>query len=98
LGEFLVSTDRWVPCRNLPKRLVWSIIAFCVAFVAVTPFAAIAQSNMSGEGFSNDQYARLMWSNGVRSIIFTFIGFLSLAAVRRRLMFTGSESFGRESP
>jgi hypothetical protein len=88
----------WVPCRNVPKRLVWSIIALCVAFVAVTPFAAIAQSQMFREGFSNDQYARLMWSNGVRSIIFTVIGFLSLAAVRRRWMFNGSESSGRKSP
>jgi hypothetical protein len=88
----------WVPCRNVPKRLVWSIIALCVAFVAVTPFAAIAQGQMFQEGFSNDLYARLMWSNGVRSVIFTFIGFLSLAAMRRRLLFTGSESFEMKSP
>jgi Na+/melibiose symporter-like transporter len=79
-----------VPCRNVPKRLVWTIIALCVAFVVVTPFAAIAQGHMSAEGFSNDQYARLMWANGVRAIIFTLIGFLSLAAVRRRLTFDGS--------
>ncbi|HZE69154.1 MAG TPA: hypothetical protein VE135_06460 [Pyrinomonadaceae bacterium] len=80
----------WVPCRNVPKRLVWTIIALCVAFVVVTPFAAIAQDRMSAEGFSNDQYARLMCANGVRAIIFTLIGFLSLAAVRRRLTFDGS--------
>jgi hypothetical protein len=57
-------------------------------------FAAIAQDHMSAEGFSHDQYARLMWSNGVRSIIFTLIGCLSLAALRRRLMFTDSPRVG----
>jgi len=88
----------WVPVRNVPKRLVWSIVALCVAFAAVTPFAAIAQDHMFAEGFSNEQYARLMWWNGARSVIFTFIGFLSLAAMRRRLMFTGSESFEMKSP
>jgi Transposase len=88
----------WVPVRNVPKRLVWSIVALCVAFAAVTPFAAIAQGHMFAEGFSNEQYARLMWWNGARSVIFTFIGFLSLAAMRRRLMFTGSESFEMKSP
>jgi hypothetical protein len=77
----------WVPLRNVPKRLVWSIVALCVAFAAVTPFAAIAQDHMSAEGFSNDQYARLMFSNGVRTTIFTLIGFLALVAMRRRLMF-----------
>ena len=82
----------WVPYRNVPKRLVWSIIALCVAFVAVTPFAAIAQGHMSAEGFSNDQYARLMLSNGVRTTIFTLIGFLALIAMRRRLMFKESPS------
>jgi hypothetical protein len=88
----------WVPVRNVPKRLVWSIVALCVAFAAVTPFAAIAQSHMFAEGFSTEQYARLMWWNGARSVIFTFIGFLSLAAMRRRLMFTGGESFEMKSP
>jgi len=57
----------WVPVRNVPKRLVWSIVALCVAFAAVTPFAAIAQGHMFAEGFSNEQYARLMWWNGARS-------------------------------
>jgi hypothetical protein len=82
----------WVPLRNVPKRLVWSIVALCVAFAAVTPFAAIAQDHMSAEGFSNNQYARLMLSNGVRTTIFTLIGFLALIAMRRRLMFTESRS------
>ena len=82
----------WVPLRNVPKRLVWSIVALCVAFAAVTPFAAIAQDHMFADGFSNDQYARLMLSNGVRTTIFTLIGFLALIAMRRRLMFTESRS------
>jgi hypothetical protein len=33
---------------------------------------------MFAEGYSNDQYARLMLSNGVRTTIFTLIGFLAL--------------------
>lgn len=82
----------WVPLRNVPKRIVWSIVALCVAFAAVTPFAAIAQDHMLTEGYSNDQYARLMLSNGVRTTIFTLIGFLALIAMRRRLMFTESRS------
>ncbi len=47
---------------------------------------------MFAEGFSNDQYARLMLSNGVRTAIFTPIEFLALIAMRRRLMFTESRS------
>jgi hypothetical protein len=81
-----------VPLRNVPKRLVWSIVALCVAFAVVTPFAAIAQGHMSAEGFSNDQYARLMLSNGVRTTIFTLIGLLALIAMRRRLVFIESRS------
>jgi len=88
----------WLPCRNVPTRIVWSIIALCVAFVAVTFIAAGAQDQMYHEGFSNDLHARLLWSNGVRAIIFTLIGLLSLAAVRRRWTFNGSESPERESP
>ncbi len=82
----------WVPLRNVPKRLVWSIVALCVAFAVVTPFAAIAQDHMFAEGFSNDQYARLMFANGVRTAIFTLIGFLALFAMYRRLMFTESRT------
>src|ERR1700694_468366 len=26
----------WLPCRNVPTRIVWSIIALCVGCVAVT--------------------------------------------------------------
>jgi hypothetical protein len=87
----------WLPCRNVPTRIVWSIIALGVAFVAVTFIAAGAQDQMYHEGFSNDLHARLLWSNGARAIIFTLIGILSLAAVRRRWTFNGSESLGRES-
>jgi hypothetical protein len=80
----------WLPCRNVPTRIVWSIIALCVAFVAVTLIAGGAQDQMFQEGFSNDLHARLLWSNGVRAIIFTLIGLLSLAAVRRRWTFNES--------
>jgi len=82
----------WVPLRNVPKGLVWSIVALCVAFAAVTPFAAIAQDHMFAEGFSNDQYARLMLANGVRTTIFSLIGVLALIAMGRRLRFTESRS------
>ena len=80
----------WMPLRNVPKRLVWSIVALCVAFAAVTPPAAIAQDHMFAEGFSNEQYARLMLSNGVRTFIFTLIGVLALIAMHRRLLFSES--------
>jgi hypothetical protein len=46
---------------------------------------------MFAEGFSNEQYARLMLSNGVPTSTFTVIGFLALI-VMRRLMFTESGS------
>ena len=42
---------------------------------------------MFAEGFSNDQYARLMLSNGVRTAIFTLIGVHAFIAMRRRVMF-----------
>jgi hypothetical protein len=74
----------WVPCRNVPKWLVWTIVAFCVAFVAVTPIPATAQDRMYEEGFSNAVQTRLLWSNGIRAIIFTAIGILALNATRRR--------------
>lgn len=74
----------WFPSRYVPQRTVWAIVGLCVAFIAVTPFAAIAQDQMLADGFSESLYARLMWSNAVRSVIFTAIGLLSLAAVRSR--------------
>jgi hypothetical protein len=74
----------WFPHRFVPRRTVWAIVGLCVGFVAVTPFAAIAQDQMLAQGFSETLYARLMWSNGIRSVLFTAIGLLSLAAVRSR--------------
>src|SRR6266403_2780832 len=76
----------WLPCRNVSKRIVWTIVAFCVAFVAVTPIPASVQHQMSVEGFSNALQTRLLWSNGIRAIIFTVIGLLALNAARRRWM------------
>jgi len=82
------ATLLWVPLRNVPTRLVWVIVGLCVAFVAVTPPAAIAQGNMLNEGFSKDQYAQLMLWSSFRTAIFTFIGVLALVVMRRRLMST----------
>jgi len=85
----------WVPVRNVPKGLVWSIVALCIAFAAVTPPAALAQDHMFAEGFSNEQYARLMFWNGGRTAIFTLIGVLALIAMRRRLIFSESRNAQR---
>jgi hypothetical protein len=74
----------WFPHRLVPRRMVWAIVSLCVLFIVVTPFAAIAQDTMLAQGFSETLYARLMWSNGIRSVLFTAIGLLSLAAVRSR--------------
>jgi len=78
----------WVPARNVPKLLVWSIVALCGAFAAVTPPAALAQDRMFAEGFSTDQYSRLMLWNAFRTAIFTLIGILALVAMRKRLVFS----------
>jgi len=74
----------WLPPYRVSRRTVWAIVGLCVAFVAVTPFAAFAQDQMLAEGFSESVFARLMWSNAIRSVLFTGIGLLSLAAVRSR--------------
>jgi hypothetical protein len=74
----------WFPSHSVPKRTVWAIVSLCVGFVAVTPFSAFAQDRMLVEGFTETVYSQLMWSNGARSVIFTAIGLLSLAAVRSR--------------
>ena len=74
----------WFPCRNVPRSTVWWIVGLCVAFVGVTPFAASAQSEMVAKGFSDTLNAQLMWSNGIRAVLFTLIGLLSLTAVRSR--------------
>jgi hypothetical protein len=86
------ATLLWVPLRNVPRRLVWVIVGLCLAFAAVTPPAAIAQGHMLYEGFSKDQYARLMLWSGFRTAIFTLIGMLALVVMRRRLMSTESRS------
>jgi hypothetical protein len=86
------ATLLWVPSHNVPGRLVWVIVGLCVAFVAVTPPAAIAQGHMLDEGFSKDQYAQLMLWSSFRTAIFTFIGVLALVVMRRRLMSTESRS------
>ena len=86
------ATLLWVPLRNVPRRLVWVIVGLCVAFVAVTPPAAIAQGHMFLEGFSQDQYARLMLWEDFRTAIFTLIGVLALVVMRRCLMSTESRS------
>jgi hypothetical protein len=86
------ATLLWVPLRNVPRRLVWVIVGLCVAFVAVTPPAAIAQGNMLYGGFSKDQYARLMLWSSLRTAIFTLIGVLALVVMRRCLMSTESRS------
>src|SRR5215472_13711934 len=86
------ATLLWMPLRNVPRGLVWVIVALCVAFAAVTPPAAIAQGHMLNEGFSKDQYARLtLWSD-FRTAIFTLIGVLALVVMRRRLMSAESRS------
>lgn len=74
----------WFPSQYVPRRTVWVIVSLCVGFVIVTPFSAFAQDRMLEEGFSESVYGQLMWSNGARSVIFTAIGLLSLAAVRSR--------------
>ena len=74
----------WLPSRNVPTRTVWIIVALCISFVAITPIPAGAQEQMYNDGFSPDLHARLLWSNGIRAVIFTVIGLLSLAALRSR--------------
>jgi hypothetical protein len=74
----------WLPSRHVPQRTVSAVVILCVAFVAVTPFAAIAQEEMFAHGFSESLYTRLMWSNAIRSVLFTAIGLLSLTAIRSR--------------
>jgi hypothetical protein len=77
----------WLPIHNVPPRTVWIIVALCIAFVAITPIPAGAQDQMYNEGFSPDLHARLLWSNGIRAVIFTVIGLLSLASLRSRWTF-----------
>ena len=69
---------------SVPRGSVWAIVLLCVGFVAVTPFAAVAQEQMQAQGFCQNLYARLLGLNAIRSVLFTAIGLLSLAAVRSR--------------
>jgi hypothetical protein len=74
----------WLPSRGVPSRHIWLAIALCTAFVASTPLAAGAQDQMYSGGFSQTQYLRLLWSNGVRAIIFTLTGLVALRIVYER--------------
>jgi hypothetical protein len=74
----------WVRRPTVSPRIVWAIVGLCVAIVAVTPISAGAQDQMYLSGFSSDLHLRLMWSNGIRVLLVTIIGVLSLAALRGR--------------
>jgi len=72
----------WVPRAGLRMWRIWVIVILCVMFVAITPVPAGAQDDMYDYGFSPELYWRLMWSHSVRTVIFTVMGVLSLAALR----------------
>jgi hypothetical protein len=64
--------------------VTWLVVALCLAFIAVTPFAAGAQDQMFDDGFVEKLHARALWANAVRAVIFTLIGLVSLGALRDR--------------
>jgi hypothetical protein len=74
----------WVPARGVSMKSIWLAVALCTAFVAITPLPAGAQGQMYDKGFSVVLYDRLIWSNGVRAVLFTLIGLLALYIVRQR--------------
>jgi SNF family Na+-dependent transporter len=74
----------WVPARGVSMKSIWLGVALCTAFVAITPLPAGAQGEMYDKGFSVVLYDRLIWSNGVRAVIFTLLGLLALYIVRQR--------------
>jgi SNF family Na+-dependent transporter len=74
----------WVPARGVSMKSIWLAVALCTAFVAITPLPAGAQGEMHDKGFSMVLYDRLIWSNGVRAVIFTLVGLLALYIVRER--------------
>ena len=74
----------WVPARGVSMKSIWLAVALCTAFVAITPLPAGAQGQMYDKGFSVVLYDRLIWSNGVRAVLFTFIGLLALYIVHQR--------------
>jgi len=74
----------WVPARGVSMKSIWLAVALCTAFVAITPLPAGAQGQMYEEGFSVVLYDRLIWSNGVRAVLFTLVGLLALQVVHQR--------------
>jgi hypothetical protein len=74
----------WVPARGVSSKSIWLAVALCTAFVAITPLPAEAQGQMYDEGFSVVLYDRLIWSNGVRAVLFTLVGLLALHVVHQR--------------
>ena len=74
----------WFPACGVSVAKSWLLAGLCVAFIAITPIAASAQGTMLQHGFSAEVHARLMWSNGVRTAIFSAMAVLSLAALRDR--------------
>jgi len=74
----------WVPGRGISMKSVWLAVALCTLFVAITPLPAGAQGQMYEEGFSVVLYDRLIWSNGVRAVLFTLLGLLALQIVHQR--------------
>jgi SNF family Na+-dependent transporter len=74
----------WVPARGVSIKSIWLAVALCTAFVAITPLPAGAQGQMYDEGFSVVLYDRLIWSNGVRAVLFTLVGLLALQVVHQR--------------
>jgi len=84
-GMFLAwSLLLWMPAQGVSLKSIWLAVALCTAFVAITPMPAGAQGQMSDEGFSLALYDRLIWSNGVRAVLFTLIGLLALYIVHQR--------------
>jgi hypothetical protein len=74
----------WVPARCVSTKSIWLAVALCSAFVAITPLPAGAQGDMYDKGFSVVLYDRLIWSNGVRAVIFTLLGSLALYIMHQR--------------
>jgi len=79
----------WLPHSNVPRPYG---VGNCRSLRRIHRRHAICghrAGSDAGSGFSETLYARLMWSNGIRSVLFTAVGVLS---ARRR-----SESMGQRS-
>ena len=74
----------WVPARGVSMKSIWLAVTLCTAFVAITPLPAGAQGEMYDKGFSVVVYDRLIWSNGLRAVLFTLVGLLALCIVHHR--------------